>query len=107
MCRPFPGWIEAVVDSGLRTCFAPLYESAVWHTENGYRLDYIWYDDNGQKVFDEALAVIDAAENHNSGRLSGMIAPMAVDTCTADLLRDSMAVAVERDLRYSCMPARR
>ncbi len=100
MCRPFPGWLDAVVDSGLRACFAPLFESAVWHTENGYRLDYIWYDDNGQKVFDEALAVIDAAVNHNSGRLSGMIAPMAVDTCTADLLRDSMAVAVERDLPF-------
>jgi cytosine/adenosine deaminase-related metal-dependent hydrolase len=100
MCRPFPGWLDAVADSGLRACFAPLYESAHWHTENGYRLDYVWYDDNGQKVFDEALAVIDAAESHPSGRLSGMIAPMAVDTCTADLLCDSMAVAVERDLPY-------
>jgi len=79
---------------------APLFESANWHTENGYRLDYVWHDDNGKETFNNALAVIDAAQGQNSGLLTGMIAPMAVDTCTADLLCDSMAVAAERDLPF-------
>jgi hypothetical protein len=40
-----------------------------------------------------ALETVDAAQRHPSGRLSGMIAPMQVDTCSPELLRDSLAAA--------------
>ena len=96
MCYPYPGWVEAIGESGIRGYVAPLYQSARWHTENGYRLDYLWSEDKGQAAFREAMDVIDSAERHNSGRLLGLVAPMAVDTCTAELIRDSLAEARRR-----------
>ncbi|GIT19715.1 MAG: hypothetical protein CM1200mP39_25210 [Dehalococcoidia bacterium] len=37
------------------------------------------------------------AETHPSGRLSGVIYPMQIDTCSEDLLRDCVALAEETD----------
>ena len=100
MCYPYPGWVEAIGESGIRGYVAPLYQSARWHTENGYRLDYLWSEDKGAAAFREAMDVIDSAERHNSGRLLGLVAPMAVDTCTAELIRDSLAEARRRKRPY-------
>jgi cytosine/adenosine deaminase-related metal-dependent hydrolase len=47
------------------------------------------------------MEVIDAALAHNSGRLSGVMSPAQIDTCTADLLRDSRAAARERGLPFT------
>ena len=56
-----------------------------------------WAEDGGRGAFEHAMALIDEAEGHNCGRLTGMITPTTVDTCTADLLRDSLAEAEARD----------
>jgi cytosine/adenosine deaminase-related metal-dependent hydrolase len=45
--------------------------------------------------------VIDAAIGHPSGRLSGVVSPMQIDTCTSDLLRDSCAAAKERNIPFT------
>ena len=42
--------------------------------------------------------MIDRARQPPSGRLSGMLSPSQIDTCTEELLRDSVAAAAERDL---------
>jgi len=96
MSFPYPGWIEAVARSGLRAYLAPLYESQHWHVTNPHTLSYVAEADRGRRAFADALAVIDAAEAHPSGLMTGMIAPMAVDTCDADLLVDSLAEARRR-----------
>jgi 5-methylthioadenosine/S-adenosylhomocysteine deaminase len=100
MCYPFPGWVDAIGESGLRGYVAPLYQSARWHTENGYRLDYIWADDKGAAAMKTAMDTIDQAEGHNSGRLLGLVSPMAVDTCTPELIRDSLQEARRRKRPY-------
>ena len=41
---------------------------------------------------------IDSALKHPSGRISGMVWPSQIDTCTADLLHDSYQAAAERNL---------
>ena len=38
---------------------------------------------------------------HPSGRLSGVVSPMQIDNCTADLLRDSRDAARERGLPFT------
>ena len=48
-----------------------------------------------------ALALIEGAAQHPSGRLSGVVSPMQIDTCTADLLRDSRDAARERGLPFT------
>lgn len=47
-------------------------------------------------LFQNALRLLDRAAQHPSGRLTGMVAPAQIDTCTPDLLRGSHAEAAWR-----------
>lgn len=100
MCFPFPDWVDAAADSGLRAFMAPLYQSASWRTDNGHELKYDWKDDDGRADMEEAIGVIDAAMGHNSGRLSAVVAPMAIDTCSLSLIGDSLAMARDKGLPF-------
>ncbi len=98
---PWPGWVELMAKSGLRGFLAPGYASASWYMEDDHELHYRWDEARGKAGFAAALAVIDAALGHNCGRLSGVVSPMQIDTCTADLLRDSHRAATERGLPFT------
>src|SRR5207253_7451861 len=52
--------------------------------------------ERGREGFKTALALIDQAVRHPSGRLSGVVSPMQIENCTAELLRDSRDAARER-----------
>lgn len=94
----FDGWIELMARSGLRSYVGPWYASARWKLENDWELQYDWDEANGKKGFQAALALVDEARRHPSGRVSGAIFPGQIDTCTPELLRDSAAAAKERKL---------
>jgi cytosine/adenosine deaminase-related metal-dependent hydrolase len=97
---PSDGWLDILGDSGLRACIAPMYRSARWYTTDGRNVAYEWDEAGGKRGFDNALRQIALAEQHQSGRLFGMVAPSQIDTCTEELLRDSMAAARERNLSF-------
>ena len=101
LSHPFPGWLDLAARSGMRIYLAPWYASAVWHLENRHELKYRWDEAAGRRAFDDALRLIDEADAHPCGRLSGMIAPAQIDTCTEDLLRDSLAAAHERSRPFT------
>jgi cytosine/adenosine deaminase-related metal-dependent hydrolase len=61
-------------------------------------VDYAWDEKAGEKAFAEALRTIDLAARHPSGRLSGMVGPAQIDTCTEGLFRDSLAEARRRGI---------
>lgn len=90
---PFPGWLELVARSGLRAFVAPGFASARWRLEDGHRLVYDWDEAGGRRGLDAALTLIDEAEADPCGRLSGVVFPLQIDTCTQDLLADSAAAA--------------
>ncbi len=92
------GWADLVAQSGLRGFLAPGFASARWKLENDYELKYEWDEASGRQRFHAALQLIDSLGRHPSGRLSGVVAPMQIDTCSADLLRDALAAATERKL---------
>ncbi len=92
------GWIDIAARSGLRVFLAPSYASARWHLENGWALKYRWDEAAGQRGLDAALALIEQAAAHPSCRLSGIVSPAQIDTCTEDLLRDSFSAAEARDV---------
>src|ERR1051326_24710 len=98
---PWPGWIERFAKSGLRGFPAPGYASARWYMEDDHELHYRWDEARGRAGFAAALEVIDAAAGHPCGRLSGVVSPMQIDTCTPELLRDSHAAARERGLPFT------
>ncbi|WP_428486332.1 amidohydrolase family protein [Rhodopila sp.] len=95
------GWIDLAARSGLRVFLAPSYASATWHLENNWQLKYAWDEPAGRRGLDAALKLIDAAQAHPSDRLSGILSPAQIDTCTADLLRDSHDAALSRNLPFT------
>jgi len=95
------GWIELFAKSGMRGFLAPGYASARWRLTNDFDLHYAWNEARGRESFATALALIDRAIGHQSGRLSGVVSPMQIDTCTADLLRDSRDAARDRGLPFT------
>jgi 5-methylthioadenosine/S-adenosylhomocysteine deaminase len=95
------GWIELFAKSGMRGFLAPGYASAGWRLANDFDLQYAWDEARGREGFTKALTLIDSAIRHHSGRLSGVVSPMQIDTCTADLLRDSRDAARERGLPFT------
>ena len=95
------GWLDILAGTGIRAVAAPMYRDAKWHVPTGHRLDYLWDLDKGRRDFATALEVVDAAGRHPSGRLGGMVAPMQIDTCSLELLRDSLAAARARGLKMT------
>ena len=54
-----------------------MYRDARWFTRNGFVVEYEWDETAGRRALDTALGVIAAAQRHPSGRLSGMVDPVA------------------------------
>jgi 5-methylthioadenosine/S-adenosylhomocysteine deaminase len=94
------GWIDDMAASGLRGVLAPMYRSGRWFTKNGHVVEYEWDEPAGRRAMEEALAIVRAAGRHTSGRLSGMVTPAQIDTCSAELIRDSYAEAQRLKLPF-------
>ncbi|WP_144186850.1 amidohydrolase family protein [Elioraea rosea] len=95
-----PGWLDTLGESGMRVVIAPMFRSARWYTKSGHVVEYEWDEKAGVKAMEEAFALIERAEQHPSGRLSGMAVPAQIDTCTPELLRDSHAEARKRGISW-------
>ncbi|WP_424134286.1 amidohydrolase family protein [Roseomonas chloroacetimidivorans] len=95
-----PGWLDLLAESGMRVCIAPMFKSARWYTKNGHAVEYEWDEAAGEKAMAEALSLIDRAEQHESGRLFGMVVPAQIDTCAPGLLRESSEEAKARGLSW-------
>ncbi len=95
-----PGWLDLLGESGMRVCIAPMFRSARWYTKNGHVVEYEWDEKAGEKAMGEALSLIERAEQHESGRLFGMVVPAQIDTCTDTLLRESFQEAGKRGLAW-------
>ena len=96
----FDGWLDTLADSGIRAVIAPMYRDARWYTTDGHELKYDWNKENGRKGFEKAARLLDLAKQHPSGRLSGMVCPAQIDTCSPELIRDSYDLAVEKNLPF-------
>jgi len=93
-------WIDILVQSGLRAYVAPMFRSARWYTRNGHVVEYDWNEQAGIKAMEQALALIDRAEAHPCNRLTGMLVPAQIDTCTPELLQASHAEARRRGIGW-------
>lgn len=97
LSHPYDGWLDILDKSAVRACVAPMYRSARWYTDTGQETKYEWDIEGGKRAFEEAVRMMDQADGHSSGRFFSMVAPAQVDTCTADLLKESMALAQSSD----------
>lgn len=94
------GWLDLMARSGLRIFAAPGFRDAHWRVDRQSRLEYHWDEVAGRAAFDRAMALVKDAVDHPSGRLSAVIAPAQVDTCTAETLQRSHALAAEMGLMW-------
>jgi len=92
------GWLDVLGESGMRVYAAPMFRSGRWFTSNGHEVRYEWNEKAGEQAMEAALGTIERARQHPSGRLSGMVCPAQIDTCTPQLIRDAVAAAHERRL---------
>ena len=90
---PYDGWLDDFAESGLRVWIAPGFESATVSVRQGREIVYHWHEAAAHRGLDAALALIDQAKHHSSGRLSGVVAPHGLEICTEALLRESVAAA--------------
>ena len=100
LSAPYDEWLDTLRRSGIRAVVAPGFRDARWFTRDGHSLEYEWSEQAGREGFERAMHVIDLANQHASGRLSGMVYPAQVDTCRPDLLRDAYDYAQERGLPW-------
>ncbi len=97
LSSPYPGWLDLLAKSGLRGVVAPGYASSRWLLENDFELKFVWDEAAGRRGLDESLRLMAQADQHPCGRLSGMLYPAQIETCTADLFRDSIAAARQQN----------
>ena len=100
LSMPYDAWLDVAGESGLRVVMGPMFRSARWFTQNGHVVDYEWDAAAGEHAMEAAFRLLDRANQHPSGRLSGMVVPAQIDTCTEGLLRDSHAEAVRRGVTW-------
>ena len=95
-----PGWLDLLAESGMRVCVAPMFRSARWYTKNGHLVEYEWSEGAGEKAMEEALRLVERAEQHECGRLFGMVVPAQIDTVAPGLLKESSQEASARRLSW-------
>jgi len=100
LSAPTDGWLDTLAASGMRVVAAPMFRSGRWFTRNGHLVEYEFDETAGRRAFERALADIDTALSHPSGRLSAMMAPAQIDTSSEGLLKDAYAEAERRDIPF-------
>jgi len=95
LSTPFEGWVELGARSGLRIYYAPGFASARWVMRSLREIGFHWDEAAGRAAFERARTLIEEVDSHRSGRLSGVVFPAQIDTCTEALFRDAIAYAEE------------
>lgn len=90
------GWADDLAATGIRAVLCPMFRSASWRTRDGHSVEYSWDEPAGEKALRAALEVIDRANQHPSGRVSGILGPSQIDTCSEGLLKASLSEARRR-----------
>ncbi len=88
-----PNWADEVAATGIRAVLAPAFRSASWSTGDSKTVAYHWDEPAGKKGLQAAVDLVRRANQHPSGRVSAMLAPSQLDTCTPDLMKDAKAAA--------------
>ena len=101
IASPHPRWLSLAAESGMRSYLAPGFRQASWRVIDSHRLDFDWNTLQGRERYAEALAFVDHARAHPSGRIDGVVAPSQIETCAEDLIQEAAAEARSRGMRIT------
>ena len=92
-------YVEMVGGLGIRCIAGPSYKNVEFsHDEEG-RLQYDWSNERGMKGMERAVEFATKFNGACDGRLSAMLFPGHVDSCTPELLKESRRAARELGVR--------
>lgn len=94
----FEAAAKAAAELGLRVYLGPAYRSGGMVCEAPGQLVPVFDEPRGLAGLDAAIAFVARVQGSHQGLVQGMLAPDRVETCTAGLLRRTMAAADEMDL---------
>jgi cytosine/adenosine deaminase-related metal-dependent hydrolase len=101
IASPHSKWLSLAAESGLRAYLAPGFREAAWRVVDSHRLDFDWNEALGRERYAQALAFVDEARAHPSGRIDGVVAPSQIETCSESLIQDAVAEARKRGVRIT------
>jgi cytosine/adenosine deaminase-related metal-dependent hydrolase len=101
IASPHSKWLSLAAESGMRAYLAPGFREAQWRMAGSHRLDFEWNEAQGRERYAEALAFVDQARAHPSGRIDGVIAPSQIETCSEGLIQDAVAEARNRGIQIT------
>ena len=101
IASPHSKWLSLAVESGVRAYLAPGFREAAWRVVDSHRLDFDWNEALGRERYAQALAFVDEARAHPSGRIDGVVAPSQIETCSESLIQDAVAEARKRGVRIT------
>jgi cytosine/adenosine deaminase-related metal-dependent hydrolase len=93
--------VATAAEIGIRAYLAPGFKSATYRVGAGGQLVYEWDEEDGFRGLERARRFIERHHGAHGGRVRGMLFPLQVDTCSAELLRatrkaaDELAVGLE------------
>ncbi len=87
--------VPIVGELGMRAYLSPAYKSATYRLTADGQLFYEWNEEEGRRGLECAAAFIREYHGAHGGRISGMLFPYQVDTCSAELLRATRKAADE------------
>ncbi len=91
-------YVDMIDQVGIRCAAGPSYKNVAFFHDSEGRLEYDWDDERGSKGL---TAAVDFAKKFNGacgGRMSALLYPGHVDSCTPALLKDTQKAA-QRDRR--------
>jgi cytosine/adenosine deaminase-related metal-dependent hydrolase len=90
--------VAAAGEVGLRAYLTPGFKSATYRVDGAGRLVYEWDEEDGFRGLERARRFIERHHGAHGGRVRGMLFPLQVDTCSAELLRATRKAADELDV---------
>jgi 5-methylthioadenosine/S-adenosylhomocysteine deaminase len=92
-------YVDMVDQVGIRCATGPSYKNVSFFHDHEGRLEYDWDDARGSEGLKKAVAFTKKFNGACSGRMSTMLFPGHVDSCTPQLLKDTKRAAKEAGVR--------
>jgi cytosine/adenosine deaminase-related metal-dependent hydrolase len=88
-------YVDMVNEVGIRCATGPSYKNVSFFHDREGRLEYDWNDERGSKGLKSALDFAKQFHGACNGRMTAMLFPGHVDSCTPQLLKDTKKEAKE------------
>jgi cytosine/adenosine deaminase-related metal-dependent hydrolase len=92
-------YVDMIDEIGIRCCAGPSYKNVSFFQDRDGRLEYDWSDERGSEGLKHGIAFAKKYDGACNGRMSTMLFPGHVDSCTPALLKDTRKAAKEIGVR--------